>query len=218
MMSNVKKQRFNFHEVTIFNENGECVVVSRTSLIQNGGLLKNFIIVCPNEMKFILTLPLTLEMLNEFARFLEKKDVIFTSADNGFELYLIGKRYFIRQLEKMCFHYLTKSIIYTRVCRIHDFACRHDEKQLQFHCWQSFHWLEKNYFHTDDFKQSEESTIYKLLKCSVFFTIEESDLLRALFEWVEEKFCKLRKTNDDISKGEIIRPFLPLIRFSMLEP
>ncbi|XP_023240566.1 uncharacterized protein LOC111639019 [Centruroides sculpturatus] len=217
-MSNVKKQRFNFHEVTIFNENGECVVVSRTSLIQNGGLLKNFIIVCPNEMKFILKLPLTLQMLNEFAGFLEKGGVIFTSADNGLKMYLISKRYFIRQLKKMCFHYITKSIICTSVCRIHDFACRYNEKQLQFRCWESFHWLEKNYFHTDDFKQCEESTIYKLLKCSVFFTIEESDLLRALFKWVEQKFCKLRKTNDDISKAEIIRPFLPLIRFSMLEP
>ncbi|XP_023240578.1 uncharacterized protein LOC111639034 [Centruroides sculpturatus] len=216
-MSNVKKQRFNFHEVTIFNENGECVVVSRTSLIQNGGLLKNFIIVCPNEMKFILKLPLTLQMLNEFAGFLEKECVFFNSADNGFELYLIGKRYFIRQLEKMCFYYLTQSIICTSVCRIHDFACRHNEKQLQFNCWESFHWLEKNYFHTNDFKRCEESSIYRLLR-SDFFTVEESDLVYALLEWVEQKFCKLRETNDDISTGEIIRPFLPLIRFSMLEP
>ncbi|XP_023240576.1 uncharacterized protein LOC111639030, partial [Centruroides sculpturatus] len=217
-MSNVKEQRFNFHEVTIFNENGEYVVVSRTSLIQNGGLLKNFIIVCPNEMKLILTLPLTLKMLNEFAGFLEKEGVIFTSADNGFEMYLIGKRYFITQLQRMCFHYLTESIFCTNICRIHDFACRHNAKQLQFHSWRSFRWFQKNYFHTDDFKLCEESTIYKLLKCSVFSTIEESDLLRALLEWVEQKFCKLRKTHDDISKGEIIRPFLPLIRFSMLEP
>ncbi|XP_023240579.1 uncharacterized protein LOC111639035 [Centruroides sculpturatus] len=216
-MSNVKKQRFNFHEVTIFNENGECVVVSRTSLIQNGGLLKNFIIVCPNEMKFILKLPLTLQMLNEFAGFLEKEYVFLNSADNGFEMYLIGKRYFISQLQKMCFHHLTQPNICTNICRIHDFACRHNEKQLQFHCWECFLWLEKNYIHTDDFKRCEESTIYRLLK-SDFFNIEESDLLRALFVWVEQKFCKLRKTNDDISKGKIIRPFLPLIRFSMLEP
>ncbi|XP_023219578.1 uncharacterized protein LOC111621618 isoform X1 [Centruroides sculpturatus] len=217
-MSNVIKQRFNFHEVTIFNENGEYVVVSRTSLIQNGGLLKNFIIVCPNEMKLILTLPLTLKMLNEFAGFLEKGGVIFTSADNGFEMYVIGKRYFISQMQTMCLNYLTESIFCTNICRIHDFACRHNEKQLQFHCWQNFRWFQNNYFHTDDFKRCEESTIYKLLKCSIFFTLEESDLLRALFKWVEQKFCKLRKTNDDISKGEIIRPFLTLIRFPMLEP
>ncbi|XP_023239449.1 uncharacterized protein LOC111638049 [Centruroides sculpturatus] len=216
-MSNIKELRLNFHEVTIFNENGECVVVSRTPLIQNGGLLKNFIIVCPNEMKFILTLPLTLEMLNEFAGFLETEGVIFTSADNGIEMYLIGKRYFIRKLQRMCFHYLTQPNMCTNICRIHDFSCRHNEKQLQFHCWESFHWLEKNYFHTDDFKQCEESTIYRLL-ISDFFTVEESDLVYALFEWVEQKFCKLRKTNDDISTGEIIRPFLPLVRFFMLEP
>ncbi|XP_067118186.1 uncharacterized protein [Centruroides vittatus] len=216
-MANVEEQRFNFDEVTLFNENGESVVVSRTSLIQNGGMLKKFIIVCPKEMKFILQLPLTFEILNEFAGFLEK-GVIFTSADNVFEMYLIGKRYFISQLKGTCFDYLTESILFTNTCRIHDFACRHDEKQLQFHCWQSFHWLEKNYFHTDDFKQCAESTIYKLLRCSVFFTIEESDLLRAILDWVELKFSKLRRTNEDISKGEIIRPFLPLIRFSILEP
>ncbi|XP_067141884.1 uncharacterized protein [Centruroides vittatus] len=217
-MSNVQEQRFNFDEVSIFNENGESVVVSRTSLIENGGLLKNFIIVCPNEMKFILKLPLTLEMLNLFSGFLEKDGVIFTSADNGLKMYLIGKRYFITQLERTCFDYLAKTLLCTNTCRIHDFACRHDEKQLQFRCWQSFNWLGKNDFHTDDFKRCEESTIYKLLRCFVFFRLEESDLLRGLLEWVEQKFSKLRRTNKDISKGEIIRPFLPLIRFSILEP
>ncbi|XP_067118184.1 uncharacterized protein [Centruroides vittatus] len=217
-MTNVDKQRFNIDEVTIFNENGESVVVSRTSLIKNGGLLKNFIMVCPNEMKFILKLPLTFEMLTKFAGFLEKGGCIFTSADHGFEMYLIGKRYFISLLERMCFNYLAKSILCTNICRIHDFAFRHDEKQLQFRCWQSFRWFQKDFFHTDDFKRCEESTIYKLLRCSAFFIIEESDLFRAVLDWVELKFSKLKRTSEDVSKGEIIRPFLPLIRFSILEP
>ncbi|XP_023229337.1 uncharacterized protein LOC111629680 [Centruroides sculpturatus] len=218
-MSKVKVEEiFNSDEVTLLKDNGESVVVLRERLIEKGGLLNNSIIVCPNERKFILKLPLTLEMLNEFSRYLEINVFNCPSVDKGFELYLISKRYFIRDLERMCLYYFVQSILPRNFCRVHDLACSHDEKQLKYRCWEYFTTSENDLFDTDDFKSCEETTMYKLLICSYFYGMDESDLVHGLLEWVEQKFRKLKRINDNISKGDLIRPFLPLIRLFIITP
>ncbi|XP_067140775.1 uncharacterized protein [Centruroides vittatus] len=217
-MSNVEVQeRFNLEEIMLMNENGESVVVSRTSLIQKGGLLKHFVIVRPNKRNFILRLPLRLEILEQFARFLQNETMAFISADNCFQMYLISRRYFIGQLEKICFDYLRVSIRDRNVCRIHDLSCRHYEKRLQYHCWDGFNWSDRNLFDTYDFRSCEETTLFKLLTCPVYHKLQESDLLLGLRVWVDRKFTELRKINDNVSRRDVMKPFLPLIRFSIVE-
>ncbi|XP_023211939.1 uncharacterized protein LOC111614805 isoform X1 [Centruroides sculpturatus] len=209
---------FNSDEVTIFNDNGESMVVSRTSLIKKSGLLKYSVAVCSNERKFIVKLPLTLKMLQQFARFLEKKVVKFTSADNGFKMYLFAKRYFISRLEKMCLDYFKRSISTGNVCRIHDLACGRDVKQLQYECYSQFSFSDKNIFRTDDFKSCQYTTIYKLLTCPIYSELKEFDLYMGLRTWMEKTYLKLKKTNTIISRRDIIKPFLPLIRFFAIKP
>ncbi|XP_067125728.1 uncharacterized protein [Centruroides vittatus] len=218
-MSNVEeKGTFNYDEVTIVNDNGESIVVSLTSLKEKGGLLKYSITVCPNEMKFLLKVPLTLEMLNQFARFLDNEIVNFTVVDSAFEMYLFSKRYFINQLKNVCFNDIICLISSGNVCRVHDLACRHNEKQLQYLCFDLLAFSDRSIFRTDDFRSCEESTIHKLLTTPLYRRLEEFDLLMGLRMWVEKSFLKLRKTNANISKKDVMKPFIPFIRFFVLDP
>ncbi|XP_023242009.1 uncharacterized protein LOC111640241 [Centruroides sculpturatus] len=217
-MSNVEeKGRFDPDKVTIINDSEESLVVSRTSLIQRGGLLKNFLIVCSNEMKFILRLLVTRQMLDQFARYLEDEVIIFTSADNGFLMYLFSKRYFITQLQKICHNFLKDSVRNGNVCRIHDLASRHKERQLQYQCYKQFSFSDNNIFCSDDFLSSEETTVFKLLACPAYVNLNEFALFIGLSLWVKRTFLKLRKTNSEISMTEVASPFLPLIRFFTIE-
>ncbi|XP_023231803.1 uncharacterized protein LOC111631727 [Centruroides sculpturatus] len=217
-MSNVEfRERFNLEEITITNENGESVVVSRASLIHKGGLLKHFVIVCPNERNFIVKLSLTLEMLEQFARFLQNETMALFSADNCFRMYLISRRYFIGQLQKVCFDYLRVSIHDRNVCRIHDLSRKHYEKRLQYHCWDAFNWSDGNLFDTCDFQSCEVTTLFKLLTCPVYHKLEEFHLLLGLRVWVDRKFTELRKINDNVSRRDVIRPFISLIRFLIIQ-
>ncbi|XP_067121711.1 uncharacterized protein [Centruroides vittatus] len=218
-MSKVAEQkRFDTDKVTIVNEDGESVVVSRTFLIDKGGLLKHFIIVCPNEGKFILRLPLPLESLEEFTRFQQDESFPLPSADNVFQMYLLCKQYFMTELEETYFYYVIALIYFHNVCRIYDLACRHNEIQLQYRCWKYFSLCDKRLFLTDDFQSCEETTVYKLLTCPVYHQLKEVDLFFALRRWVENTFRKMRATNDNISKRDVIKPFLHLIRFFLIEP
>ncbi|XP_023216631.1 uncharacterized protein LOC111619172 [Centruroides sculpturatus] len=218
-MSNVEEEgTFNYYKVTIVNDSGESVVVSLNSLEEKAGLLKYSIMVCPNEMKFLLKVPLTLEMLNQFARFLDNKIPEFTSADSGFEMYLFSKRYFISHLESISFYYLVRLTHSTHVCRVHDLACKYNEKQLQRACFNQFLFSDRSIFRTDYFRSCEETTIHKLLTSPLYRSLEEFDLLMGLRMWVEKTFLKLRKTNANISKRDVMKPFISFIRFFVLDP
>ncbi|XP_067139338.1 uncharacterized protein [Centruroides vittatus] len=218
-MSNVEeKGTFNYDEITIVNDNGGSVVVSLASLKEKGGLLKYSIMVCPNEMKFLLKVPLTLEMLNQFARFSDNEIVNFTVLDGAFEMYLFSKRYFINQLKNVCLNHIIGLISSGNVCRVHDLACRHNEKQLQCLCFDQLTFSDKSIFRTDDFRSCEETTIHKLLTTPLYQRLEEFDLLMGLRMWVEKTFLKLKKTNANISKRDVMKPFLPFIRFFVLDP
>ncbi|XP_023242005.1 uncharacterized protein LOC111640239 [Centruroides sculpturatus] len=217
-MSNVEEEgRFDLDEVILANEDGKSVVVSRTSLIEKGGLLKHFIIVCPNEGKFILRLPVTLEMLHQFARFLNDELLSFPYADDGFQMYLICKQYFINELQEIYFNTCITWMYFHRACHIHDLSCRHNEKQLQYHCWKHFSLSEKSLFSRDDFQLCEETTVHKLMTCPVYVSLDELDLFHGLSMWIEKTFVKLRAKNGSISKRDVIKPFLSFIRYFVIE-
>ncbi|XP_023216597.1 uncharacterized protein LOC111619154 [Centruroides sculpturatus] len=218
-MSNVEEEgTFNYDKVTIVNDNEESVVVSLQSLKEKAGLLKYSITVCPNEMKFFLKVPLTLEMLNQFSRFLDNEILNFTIVDGAFEMYLFSKRYFINQLKNVCFNYISWLIFRGNACRAHDLACRHNEKQLQYHCFSLLAFSDRSIFRTDDFRSCEETTVYKLLTSPIYVRLEEFDLLMGLRMWVEKTFLKLRETNANISKRDVMKPFISFIRFFVLDP
>ncbi|XP_023241670.1 uncharacterized protein LOC111639939 [Centruroides sculpturatus] len=141
----------------------------------------------------------------------------FFSADNCFQMYLISKRYFIGQLGKRCFDYPRVSIHDKNVCRIHDSACKHYEKRLQYHCWDAFNWSDGNLFDTCDFQSCEVTTLFKLLTCPVYHKLEEFDLLLGLRVWVDRKFTELRKINNNVSRRDVIRFFISLIRFLIIK-
>ncbi|XP_023229338.1 uncharacterized protein LOC111629683 [Centruroides sculpturatus] len=218
-MSNVEEQeKFDIDKVTIVNDNGESVVVSRTLLIEKGGLLKHFITICPNEGKFILRLPLPLELLEEFTRFPEDEKFPIPSVNNLFRMYLFCKQYFMSELEKRYFYYLIVLLYFNNVCSIYDLACRHNETQLQYRCWKYFSLCNKSIFLTDDFQSCEETTVYRLLTCPVHKQLKEVDLFFALRRWIEKRVLKMKATNDNVWKRDVIKPFLPLIRFFLIEP
>ncbi|XP_067122883.1 uncharacterized protein [Centruroides vittatus] len=217
-MSNVEEQgRFDLDEVILVNQDGESVVVSRTSLIEKGGLLKHFIIVCPNEGKFILRLHVTLEMLHQFTRFLNDELLSFPYADDGFQMYLICKQYFISELQEIYFNCAIASMYFHHACHIHDLSCRHNEEQLQYHCWKHFSLSEKSLFSRDDFQLCEETTVYKLMTCPVYVSLDELDLFHGLSLWIEKTYAKLRATNDNVSKRDVVKPFLSFIRYFVIE-
>ncbi|XP_067125055.1 uncharacterized protein [Centruroides vittatus] len=149
--------------------------------------------------------------------FIKKKDTEISFIQDGIELYIYGKEY-----NMTIFHHLPPDMVnellnIRNVCSVHDFACEHNNYDLQFICWEFFdeHW--KGVFQTEDFLYCKEPTITRLVSRPIYQTLDELSLFDAVNDWINKKISTekhLVKDENTIRqrRKELIRPFLPKLR------
>ncbi|XP_023231316.1 uncharacterized protein LOC111631326 [Centruroides sculpturatus] len=144
--------------------------------------------------------------------------------EDGFELYIFGKEYGIKNLQQLCTEFIEEiiSLYPSTVCPVHDFACEQNDYNMQFTCWVVFDEFWEEIFQTDDFLCCKDTTITRLISRPIYETLDELSLFDAVDDWINariltEEHLVTDKNTIRKRRKELIRPFLPKLRLLAIE-
>ncbi|XP_067141887.1 uncharacterized protein [Centruroides vittatus] len=169
----------------------------------------------------ILKFPYPTEVVARVVNYLDTNDPQIKSLKNGFHLYHLSRNYEIKILSIKCQEYIVEQLSEKNVCLIHDFACKMNLIQIQYHCWKIFDSYWREIFEGEDFKSCGTTTIDRLVSRPLYTSMSEVDIFLAVYKWIEEKIKREMGTSfaemDDNAKKqkyrEEMQPFLKKIRF-----
>ncbi|XP_023227194.1 uncharacterized protein LOC111627786 [Centruroides sculpturatus] len=209
-------------QINIYCSDGYKIRLSRSFLIQNcpGFNWKQFM--DPTLGQSCIRVNVTSGIMNQVIEYLTDGEYEFRSVKDATDIYEISEKIGIVNLVDRCRDFLIEEMKVGNVCFIHDFACKHEDLFVQFHCWKLFTSSTDEVLESEDFLNCEESTVSRFLSRPIYRNTNEVSLFLNIYNWTTRRISRsnLQEASTSIENRELYRrtmqPFFHLIRFATM--
>ncbi|XP_023237056.1 uncharacterized protein LOC111636115 [Centruroides sculpturatus] len=209
-------------QINIYCSDGYKIRLNRFFLIQNCPGFNSELIMDPTLGQSCLRVNVTSGIMNRVIEFITDGEIEFLSIKDATDIYEISEKIGIVNLVDRCRDFLIEEMKVGNVCFIHDFACKHEDLFVQFHCWKLFTSSTDEVLESEDFLNCEESTVSRFLSRPIYSNTNEVSLFLNIYNWTTRRISRsnLQEASTSIENRELYRrtmqPFFHLIRFATM--
>ncbi|XP_023227197.1 uncharacterized protein LOC111627788 isoform X2 [Centruroides sculpturatus] len=209
-------------QINIYCSDGYKIRLSRSFLIQNCPEFNWKLFMDPTLGQSCIRVNVTSGIMNQVIEYLTDGEYEFRSVKDATDIYEISEKIGIVNLVDRCRDFLIEEMKVGNVCFIHDFACKHEDLFVQFHCWKLFTSSTDEVLESEDFLNCEESTVSRFLSRPIYRNKNEVSLFLNIYNWTTRRISRsnLQEASTSIENRELYRrtmqPFFHLIRFATM--
>ncbi|XP_067142495.1 uncharacterized protein [Centruroides vittatus] len=193
--------------ITVFCNDKQQIDFSKSVLCECSDRIEIMLRFYSKTTSVFLYLPYSSDILQQIKEYLEEGRETIRSMQNATDIFCISKRLGLRNFNKACRDFMTDPSRVKNVCYVHDLACQQNDKRLQYLCWNILSSKWQDIFSSDEWMNCEATTIDRLVRRPVNIHIDETDIFTVVLKWAKKKI------NSEKSLRQVIKPFLPYIRF-----
>ncbi|XP_023230693.1 uncharacterized protein LOC111630778 [Centruroides sculpturatus] len=194
-------------QITVYCEDQRQINFSKSVLCEHNERIRILLRPYSNKTSVFLYLPYSLDILQQIKEYLEEKRENIKSIKNAMDIFRVGKRLNIRDLNRVCREFMTNLSRVKDVCYVYEFACQLDDWRLEYLCWNILCSKWQEIFSSDEWLNCKATTIDRLVRRPINRFIEEADVFSIVLKWAK------KSVNNEKSLRKVMEPFLPYIRF-----
>ncbi|XP_067128137.1 uncharacterized protein [Centruroides vittatus] len=168
-------------QVNIYCSDGNKIRLSRSFLIQNCPGFNSELIMDPTLGQCCVRVNVTSGIMNQLIGFITDGEIIFGSVKDAMVIYEISEKTGNINMVDRCRDFLIEEMKVSNVFSIHDFARKHEDLFVQFHCWKLFTSSSDEVLESEDFLNCEESTVSMFLSRPIYRNTNEVSLFLNIY-------------------------------------